>query len=1017
MTALHKLLAAISSPGLEPATIPDRVVTTVTGDSRQVRPGCVFVAMNGAKQDGHAYVGQAVQRGCCAVVVEQEVTVAAGIPVIRVADSHLAYGQLAAAFFSHPAREMVLIGLTGTNGKTTTSWIIEEMLRADGKQVGVIGTVNYRYADADGSSVVRDAPLTTPEPMELQALLREMRDRGVTHVVMEVSSHALVQHRLAGLHFAVGVFTNLSRDHLDFHGNMDAYFAAKQLLFTELLQPDGIAVIVTGTAAGAFEPSGDWGRRLIAVLRQQGFSDYAPHRLGRRLFACGMTPDCLVRAAKCRQGLHGFQADFRLGGESLPLRSQLIGGHNILNMLAAAGVGVALGLPPAGIVKGLQGVGQVPGRLERVQLPPIGSEAGPPKVFVDYAHTPDALENVLRTLRPVTPGRLYCVFGCGGDRDRGKRPMMGKAAAELADRVIVTSDNPRSEDPAAILREIEVGVRQAGAVKVALAELSAGGPQPGKYSVEEDRRQAIHAVCALAGAQDVVLIAGKGHETYQLTRTGKHFFDDRLEAKNAMLRWTVERLLRATSATLRQQGEVLLLGEISTDTRTLQPGDIFLALRGENFDGHDFVQTALDKGAAALIVSLATAIAGHRVAIIQVEDTLRAYGELALFRRRLLSPELRVVAITGSSGKTTVKEMAAAIFNMRYGGAPTGSVLKTEGNLNNLVGLPRTLLQVHAGHRVAVLEMGMNRPGEIRRLTEAADPDIGCITNVQAAHLEGLGSIAGVARAKGELFAAMRPDGVRIVNCDDPRIRALARQFGGRAVAFAVSPAGRKRRPEVRATRIESLGEAGMRFTLHIGAWRQRLTVPATGAHNVSNCAAAAAIATAAGVAPEVIAAGLASYSSGDKRLQIVSLPGGISLLNDSYNANPGSMAAALRTVSTFGRNCRRAAALGDMLELGRSTAEAHRQVGALVAELGLDYLAVTGAQAAVVADAAGQGGMDRERIRVCSGTDEVARWLAELVEERKIQQGDWVLLKGSRGMRMERVLAALTELLAPHGN
>lgn len=1017
MTTLHQLANAISRPGVEPAKIPDCVVTAVTSDSRLVRPGSIFVALRGAKLDGHAYVGQAVQKGCCAVVVEQEVPNAGDIPVIRVADSHQAYGQLAAAFFGHPARELTLIGLTGTNGKTTTSWIIEELLRAEGKQVGVIGTVNYRYADTEGRSVVRDAPLTTPEPMELQALLREMRDRGVTHVVMEVSSHALVQRRLAGLRFAVGVFTNLSRDHLDFHGSMEAYFAAKQLLFTELLQPDGIAVIVTGNAVGAPGSSKDWGRQLIAALRQQGFSEYAPRRRGRTLFACGLSGDCFVRAVNCVQDMHGFQADFRLGGEGLPLRSHLIGGHNILNMLAAAGVGVALGLPPAGIVHGLQGVGQVPGRLERVQLPSFAGDDGLPRVFVDYAHTPDALENVLRTLRPVTPGRLFCVFGCGGDRDRGKRPMMGRAAAELADRIVLTSDNPRSEDPAVIIDEIEAGVRPAGVAKVVRAELFAGGRRPGKYSVMADRREAIHSTCALACEQDGVLIAGKGHETYQITATGKRFFDDRLEAKNAMLRWTTARLLRATSATLRRQGESLLLGEISTDTRTLNPGDIFLALTGENFDGHDFVKTAVDKGAAALVVSKSCPVADHRVSILQVTDTLRAYGELARYRRRLLSPQIQVVAITGSSGKTTVKEMAAAIFNMQYAGAPLGSVLKTEGNLNNLVGLPRTLLQVHAGHRVAVLEMGMNRPGEIRCLAEAADPDIGCITNIQAAHLEGLGSIAGVARAKGELFAAMRPDGVRIVNCDDARIRALARRFGGRSVAFAVGAAGRRCRPEVRVTRIVSLGEAGMRFTLHIGAWRQRLTVPATGTHNVSNCAAAAAIATAAGIAPEVIARGLASYSSGDKRLQIVPLPGGISLLNDTYNANPGSMAAALRTVSTFGKNCRRAAALGDMLELGRGADAAHRQIGALAAGLGLDYLAVTGEHAAVVAEAARAGGMAGERIKVCVDTDEVVRWLAGLIEQRKIQQGDWVLLKGSRGMRMERVLSGLTELLAPHGN
>ncbi|MHB8810340.1 MAG: UDP-N-acetylmuramoyl-L-alanyl-D-glutamate--2,6-diaminopimelate ligase [Desulfobulbaceae bacterium] len=1013
MTTLHQLVSAISGTRVELATIPDCAVTGVTSDSRLVRPGSIFVALHGAKQDGHAYVDQAVLDGCCAVVVEKEISVAGAVPVIRVTDSHQAYGQLAAAFFGHPARELTLIGLTGTNGKTTTSWIIEEMLRAAGMQVGVIGTVNYRYADAEGRSVVRAAPLTTPEPMELQALLREMRDRGVTHVVMEVSSHALVQKRLAGLRFAVGVFTNLSRDHLDFHGSMEEYFAAKKLLFTELLQPGGIAVIVTGTSPENSGVSKGWGRQLLAHLRQLGFGEYGPRRQGRTFLTCGLTEDCSVRATNCRQSLQGFAADFRLGSEVRSLRSHLIGGHNVLNMLAAAGVGFALGLSPAGLIHSLHGVGQVPGRLEWVQLPPYAGDAGQPRVFVDYAHTPDALENVLRTLRPVTRGRLFCVFGCGGDRDRGKRPMMGKAAAELADRIVLTSDNPRSEDPAAILAEIETGVRQGDAARVPQTELFGGGPLPVKYSVVPDRREAIHVICALADAQDVVLIAGKGHETYQITGTGKHFFDDRLEAKNAMLRWTVARLLQATSGTLQRPGESLLLGEISTDTRTLKPGDVFLALQGENFDGHDFVKTAVAQGVAALLVSRSCAVSAPGVAVIRVEDTLRAYGDLARYRRGLLSPQIQVVAVTGSSGKTTVKEMAAAIFNMQYGAAANGPVLKTQGNLNNLVGLPRTLLQVHAGHRVAVLEMGMNRLGEIRRLAEAADPDIGCITNVQAAHLEGLGSIAGVARAKGELFAAMRPDGVRIVNCDDARIRALAGEYGGRRVAFAVTAAGRKCRPEVRVTRIVSLGEAGMRFTLRIGTWRERLTVPATGTHNVSNCAAAAAIATAAGLAPEVIARGLASYSSGDKRLQIVPLPGGVFLLNDAYNANPASMAAALRTVSTFGNNCQRIAVLGDMLELGQGAVAAHRQVGALVAELGLDYLAVTGAQAAVVAEAARAGGMARERIKVCAGTDAIARWLAELIEERKIQQGDWVLLKGSRGMRMEQVLASLTELLA----
>ena len=991
----------------------ERQVETLTSDSRKVALGSVFFALRGSEQDGHEYVQDACGRGCLAVVVEHDVKVPGNVTFIRVEDTHQAYGQMAAAFYSHPAKAMTVIGLTGTNGKTTTSWIIEEMMKAGGKRPGVIGTVNYRYQGPEGETVVYDASLTTPEPVYLQHLLRQMADSGVTDVVIEVSSHALDQKRLAGMQFDIGVFTNLSRDHLDYHHTMSSYFAAKSKLFLDFLKDDGVAVVVVDRAEKRKDSLPiDWGQKLVGLLQDEKFQQFqqsSGKRKNKTFITCGFDRTCSVSADLSLQDINGFNCSMTINKESLNFTSHLIGPHNGLNMLAAAGVGFATGMMVQSIGQGLRQVTRIPGRLEKVRLPVSRDIVDKPHIFVDYAHTPDALENVLRTLRPLTANRLICIFGCGGNRDKGKRLLMGKVAGQLADVIIVTSDNPRKENPSEIMKDIEKGLRETGAAKTSVDTLLRQKSSGPLYAVHEDRKEALHFVCAQAEKGDVVLVAGKGHEDYQITAQGKRFFDDRLEVQNALMRWNKARIVFATSGKLICAGEKDIYGEISTDSRTLQLGDVFVALQGENFDGHDHVAEAVKKGAAAVVVSRLTSRHGKKTAVIEVKDTLSALGDLARFRRESRASDVKVIAITGSSGKTTVKEMTAAILEAAVSGLPGKQVLKTRGNLNNLIGLPLSLLRLEAGHRFAVLEMGMNRPGEIKRLTEIAGPDIGCINNVHAAHLEGLGSIEGVARAKGELFEAMSARGVRVVNYDDPHVRKSGERYGNNVIGFAVTPNGRRLQPQVRATRIVNLGENGMRFTLHVNTWRKRFTIPSTGGHNVVNCTAAAAIATAAGVEPEIIVQGLVAYVSGDKRLQISTMPGGINVVNDSYNANPSSMAAALQTVSKFGSECRRIAVLGDMLELGEGAVKAHRQVGCLVSELGFDFLAVTGNFAGEVCGAAWKAGMKKNRIIQCATTEDVARWIKGLVKEKSVGRGDWLLLKGSRGMRMEQVLSSLT--------
>ncbi len=975
-------------------------VSAIVSDSRRVIPGSVFVAVQGTAVDGHDFIARAMDRGCLAVVAERCPDSASElIPCFQVRDSHVALGLLAAAWNGDPAQRLRLVGLTGTNGKTTTSWLIEQILLQAGFRIGVIGTVNYRYQDVEGNMVVRPAPLTTPGPEQLQALLREMVDAGVSHVLIEVSSHALAQKRLAGIEFDVALFTNLTRDHLDYHQTMEAYFAAKKQLFTDYLNDSGTAVIVVGPE----NESRGYGNRLASEL------------VGENVLTVGLTERCTISCEHLRQDIGGSSCELSIRGERRKIESKLTGTHNVLNMLAAAGVANALQVSGRRIRAGLAAVDRVPGRLERVSLSGISRDKSA-AVFVDYAHTPDGLENVLRTMKKMTTGRLICVVGCGGDRDTGKRPLMGEIAGRLADMAILSSDNPRSEEPMAIIAELERGIERTGSKKIdpdALLSLQSG--QPG-YLVEPDRHKAIHLACGLARQGDVVVIAGKGHEQYQIIGGEKVFFDDRLEAKNGLAAWTIAHLLAATGGRLIGKKTRTMLADISTDTRTVKDGDVFVALVGESFDGHDFLETAVERGAGALVVEREFPGAGERVPVVVVRDTLQALGDLAAYRRRILGGDLKVVAITGSSGKTTVKEMAAAVFEQYYAHSESTPepVLKTLGNFNNLIGLPLSLLPLSAGHRVAVLEMGMNRSGEIARLTEIADPDVACINNIQAAHLEELVDIHGVATAKGELFAGLRPDAVRVINYDDPQVVKLASRYHGPTIGYGVTAAGRRHKPEVRVTRISGLGAKGTRFTLHIGDWKKRLTLAVPGTHNVHNAAAAAAICTAAGVDAESIGKGLILHQNVDKRMQFMNLPGGLRVLNDSYNANPSSMAAALKTVVSFGTDCRKVATLGDMLELGENAAPAHYEIGRLAAELGYDMLAVTGEFSPEVVRGAREGGMNKDQVMVLVDTVAIADWLYHLLISGRLSEGDWLLVKGSRGMRMEKILVELQNRFDP---
>ncbi|MBI3097177.1 MAG: UDP-N-acetylmuramoyl-L-alanyl-D-glutamate--2,6-diaminopimelate ligase [Planctomycetes bacterium] len=458
-------------------------ITGVTADSRQVRPGDLFVAIPGTKADGLAYVPEAVSRGAAAVCSERPVTPPSRLPRIVVPDARRAIGEAADLLYGRPSMALTVVGITGTNGKTTTSHLVKAILEAAGRRSGLLGTVTYVIGDRE-----IPASTTTPDPVSLHRMFAEMRDAGLDAVVMEVSSHALHQSRTASVRFAAGVFTNLTRDHLDYHKTMEAYRDAKGILFRQL-PPAGVAALNLDDPAGAVYAA-------ETPARVVGFSG-------------GARAD--VRAEGVSTSLDGNRFTLVTPAGSIPIVSPLIGGHNVANVLAAAAVAYGLDLPLEAIRRGVESVRRVRGRLDPV-------EAGQPfRVFVDYAHTDDALENVLRALRPLSPRRLITLFGCGGDRDRGKRPLMARVAERYSDRVVLTSDNPRSESPAAILGEI-----------------ARGFARPAEHESIEDRAEAIARAVGIAGPGDVVLLAGKGHETGQIFRDVVKPFDDASVAREAL---------------------------------------------------------------------------------------------------------------------------------------------------------------------------------------------------------------------------------------------------------------------------------------------------------------------------------------------------------------------------------------------------------------------------------------------------------------------------------------------------
>lgn len=892
-------------------------------DSRLLSRGDVFVAYPGKQSDGRDFIEAAIAKGAAAVLMHVESqerwqTTDEAVQVFAVLKLKERLGALADLWYDRPSASLTVVAVTGTNGKTSCVDWFSQALRNDGQKVGIIGTLGVTFPDGR----LESGQLTTPDVISVHKIMALLREAGATHIAMEASSIGLDQGRLDGVRIDIAGFTNLSRDHLDYHQTMQSYEAAKSKLFS-------------------------WPGLRYAILN---LDDPVGESLTRSVLCQSLTYSitkqvdrATLTASEVQTEATGTRFFIQTQNENAQVHSHALGLHNVSNMLCVSGMLKALGWSLEKISQAIAQLVPVDGRLERVSS--IVHDTPVPMVVVDYAHTPDALERVLRTLRPIAQsrqGKLWCVFGCGGNRDAGKRPIMGAVAHRLVDQVIVTSDNPRHEDPDSILSAI-------------VADISG---QVAQVNITRDRAQAILQAVLGANAADVILIAGKGHETYQEISGVRKDFDDR--------QW-------ARAAFLLRQGR-----PIQTDSRKLDAAAVFVALRGENFDGHAYLNQVAQAGAVAAIVEKADP--SVTLPQIALGDTRAALLVLSHAWRQQFS--IPLIAVTGSNGKTTTKEMIAAILAAWFGAEYR---LATLGNLNNELGVPLTLLRMRQSHQAAVIELGMNHPGEIEVLAGLVEPTVALVNNAQREHQEFMESVEAVARENAAVFSALRPEGIKVFPVDEE----FSNLWKNLAAEHAALCFGMTSYADVWPSHMVA-DALGSTFTLNLPSGACKISLPVPGVHNIRNALAAAACAHAIGAPLQAIVDGLGEFQAVSGRMQTHRLSEARVLIDDTYNANPDSVRAAIDVLASLPGP--RALVLGDMGEVGDHGPEMHREVGAYARERGIHYLLTLGDATRQSASAFGAQALMGDSVeQVC-----------EILQTLPVGS---VLIKGSRFMRMERIV------------
>ncbi|MFK8034389.1 MAG: UDP-N-acetylmuramoyl-L-alanyl-D-glutamate--2,6-diaminopimelate ligase [Hyphomicrobiales bacterium] len=945
-------------------------ITGISADSRKVQRGNLFVAIAGVQTDGAAFIADAIQAGAVAVLVDAAIELDDNIlpvPLIQSQNPRRALALLAARFF--PRQPNTIVAVTGTAGKTSVANFTAQIFKSAGLRAASIGTLGVIV---DGQ--VNYGGLTTPDPVALHKTLDKLAREGVNHCALEASSHGLDQHRLDGVRLTAGAFTNLGRDHMDYHETEDEYFNAKARLMNALL-PKGAAFVANLEAP--------WGEKASAVAEQSEL----------RVMRLGDDVKVLDRAVESTENGPVQVLKLSFFGQDKELRFPLPGAFQVDNALMAAGLAISCKLDPVAVLASVEKLKGVSGRLE-----PVDMQGLPGQVFVDYSHKPDALESTLAAVRPYAKRLLIVVIGAGGDRDKGKRPLMGAVAQANANVVIVTDDNPRSEDPAQVRGEI---------LAAAPSAIEIG-----------NRQEAIQKAISLLTKDDVLVVAGKGHEPGQIIGDQVFPFSDHEEIAKALAAkkapaqsqsadapttsgpplWTYSELEAAMGGRLFGSQPNAIYG-IAIDSRTTKPGDLFFAIKGDQFDGHDFVTKAFRHGASLAVVSedklpALGRMAGPFLVVADVLDALRKLGVAARARS-----EARIVAVTGSVGKTSTKELLAT------GLASEGRVHASIKSFNNHWGVPLTLARMPQDAEFGVFEIGMNHAGEIEPLVKMVRPHVAVITTIAPVHLEFFDSVADIAAAKAEIFSGLEPAGTVVLNQDNEFFAFLKseaeRAWAGKVLSFGATM-------DADAQLVDFvLNENGSIVEAKVMGDELVFAMPTTGRYLAENAMAVLLAADALGANKNNVAQALSNFQlmgGRGAREKLALQRGSYTIIDESYNSNPASMKASIGMLGELNSKGRKLLVLGDMLELGEEGPELHIALNAEIEAADIDRVFLCGPVMKHLWDALAE---PKKANYAATSSDLMAPLLAE------ITSGDVVMVKGSLGMAMSGIIDTLKNIHA----
>ncbi len=970
-----------------PSEVSDIDVKGISADSRKIQSGFAFVAISGSHHNGYDYIHSAIKNGAVLIIAETKIDIDADVPVYYVADVPVYYVAdvrktlVDVLSFLYPNRPHTMYAVTGTNGKTSVADFIRQIAVLDSDRKAIsIGTLGVIGANVP-ADIMDNMPYqvnhTTPDPEILYPTLDYFAKNGVTDCVIEASSHGLAQHRLAGLVFDCVLFTNLSRDHLDYHKTEQDYFDAKMMLFTHHVHKKTKAIIFHNDEKSddVIKIAKQKKSKIIKVGVDNKKSDYN---------ITHFTPQP-----------HG--ADFTLAfdkTEKIALTTKLVGKFQTQNLIMAfVAVHSIHGTPIT--QEHINAILSVDGRLDYVAS---YHDAG---CYVDYAHTPDALEKALLALRLHCAGRLICVFGCGGNRDTGKRPIMGAIANQYADNIILTDDNPRNENPDTIREQILAGITDKKA----------------DISIIHDRRQAIIHALTVSQKGDIILVAGKGHENGQIMCDKTLPFKDAEVIRQEINRLTNFQKTNTTQIDKNMTDKKLLWTQtgicantggsvlrpfnvtgIAIDSRDVKKGDLFIALKARR-DGHYFIKNAAQYGAVAALVAWKPRNLPRGFPVVYVKNTLSALEALAVGGRNRVRGS--IIAITGTAGKTTVKEVLAKILERQ------GITHASDKSFNNHIGVPLSLARMPADTEYGIFEIGMNKAGEISNLVKMVRPDVAVITTVGEGHREFFTSVEDIARAKAEITEGVKAGGSIVLNCDIPTfdiLRETAQSRNLNIVTFGTSESA-----DVRLLSHE-FNEKTDKSTLSIAVHGQVLTVTSglQGEHNALNICAIMAVLGIIKADITEAAIALSDITPANGRGEVIHLDipnqGRIKLIDESYNANPLSMSAALRNMiplRSTGEG-KKIIVLGAMRELGDITESAHIALKDDIIAGNYDAIYLIGNEMIPLYDALGEN-------QPAILAEELSDIMNEIVTETIA--GSVIMLKGSNSVKLWQLVTHFKQL------